>query len=164
MPKVSVIVPVYNVENYVEKCLKSLVKQTLQDIEIIIVNDGSTDNSENIIKEFIKLYGEKIKYVTKENGGLSDARNYGMKFASGEYIAFLDSDDYVDITLYEKMYNKAIEEQCDYVECDFIWKYDDKEVKDTGNIYKNKHEMLATARVVAWNKLIKRSLICLILL
>jgi len=159
MPKVSVIVPVYNVENYVEKCLKSLVNQTLQDIEIIVVNDGSTDDSEKIIKEFIKIHGEKIKYVTKENGGLSDARNYGMKFASGEYIAFLDSDDYVDITLYEKMYNKAIEEHCDYVECNFIWKYDNKEVKDIGNVYKNKHEMLATARVVAWNKLIKRSLL-----
>ena len=159
MPKVSIIVPVYNVENYIERCLESLVNQTLQDIEIIVVNDGSTDNSEKIINKYIEKYDGKIKLVSKQNGGLSDARNYGMKYATGEYIAFLDSDDYVDITIYEKMYKKAVEDDCDFVECDFIWKYDNKEVKDDGYIYKNKHEMLANARVVAWNKLIKRELI-----
>ncbi len=82
MPKVSIIVPVYNVENYIDKCLKSLVNQTLENIEIIIVNDGSTDNSEKIINSYIDRYPEKIKYVTKQNGGLSDARNYGMKYAT----------------------------------------------------------------------------------
>lgn len=82
MPKVSIIVPVYNVENYINKCLESLVNQTLQDIEIIVVNDGSTDNSEIIIKSYIDKYPEKIKYITKQNGGLSDARNYGMKYAT----------------------------------------------------------------------------------
>ena len=81
-PKVSIIVPVYNVENYIDKCLESLVNQTLQDIEIIVVNDGSTDNSEIIIKSYIDKYPEKIKYITKQNGGLSDARNYGMKYAT----------------------------------------------------------------------------------
>ena len=159
MPKVSVIVPVYNVEKYIEKCLNSLINQTLQDIEIIVVNDGSTDESKSIINRYLQDYNSKIKYYEKENGGLSDARNYGMKFATGEYIAFLDSDDYVETTIYEKMYNKAIQENCDFVECDFIWKYENKEVKDCGYIYKNKFEMLAYGRVVAWNKLIKRSLI-----
>lgn len=159
MPKVSVIVPVYNVENYIDRCLNSLVNQTLHDIEIIVVNDGSTDNSINIIKKYQNEYANKVKCVEKENGGLSDARNYGMKFATGDYIAFLDSDDYVDTTIYEKMYNKAVEENCDFVECDFIWKYGNNEVKDYGEIYKNKHEMLEKARVVAWNKLIKRDLI-----
>lgn len=77
----------------------------------------------------------------------------------GEYIAFLDSDDYVDLTIYEKMYKVAIEQLCDFVECNFIWKYDNKEIKDKGYIYKDKHEMLINARVVAWNKLIKRDLI-----
>ena len=91
MTKVSVIVPVYNVEDYIEKCLNSLVNQTLEDIEIIIVNDGSKDNSENIIKSFLSRYPQKIKYLKKENGGLSDARNYGIPYATGEYIAFLDS-------------------------------------------------------------------------
>ena len=77
----------------------------------------------------------------------------------GEYIAFLDSDDYVDLTIYEIMYKVAIEQLCDFVECNFIWKYDNKEIKDKGYIYKDKHEMLINARVVAWNKLIKRDLI-----
>lgn len=77
----------------------------------------------------------------------------------GEYIAFLDSDDYVDLTMYEKMYKVAINQHCDLVECDFIWKYENKEVKDKGYIYKDKHEMLINARVVAWNKLIKKDLI-----
>ena len=159
LPKVSVIVPVYNVEKYVGKCLDSLINQTLQDIEIIVVNDGSTDNSEKIINEYLTKYGDKIKYFTKLNGGLSDARNYGMQFASGEYIAFLDSDDYADETTYEKMYNKAIQDDCDFVECDFIWRYEDRDVLDNGEIYIDKHEMLTKARVVAWNKLIKRSLV-----
>ena len=128
MPKVSVIVPVYNVEQYIEKCLENLVNQTLDDIEIIVVNDGSTDNSETIINKYLQKYSNKIKYLTKTNGGLSDARNYGMKYATGEYIAFLDSDDYADVTTYEKMYNKAIEENCDYVECNFIWEYENKQV------------------------------------
>ena len=113
MPKVSVIVPVYNVEKYIEKCLESLVNQTLKDIEIIIVNDGSKDKSEKIINKFLSKY-KNIVYVEKQNGGLSDARNYGMKYAKGEYIAFLDSDDYVDTTIYEKMYNKAKEENADF--------------------------------------------------
>ena len=159
MPKVSIIVPVYNVEQYIEKCLESLVNQTLDDIEIIIVNDGSTDNSETIINKYLHNYSNRIKYLTKSNGGLSDARNFGMKYATGEYIAFLDSDDYVDITTYEKMYNKALEENLDYVECNFIWEYDNKQIKDSGRKYNNKHEMLERARVVAWNKLIKKELI-----
>jgi len=96
MPKLSVIVPVYNVEAYVEKCLRTLVEQTLEDIEIIVVNDGSTDNSKEIVQKLAKQFPEKIIYVEKENGGLSDARNYGMPYAKGEYIAFLDADDYVE--------------------------------------------------------------------
>lgn len=158
MSKVSVIVPVYNVEKYIKKCLESLVNQTLRDIEIIVVNDGSQDKSKEIIAEYVRKY-PNIVYVEKENGGLSDARNYGMKYAKGEYIAFVDSDDYVDTTMYEKMYNKAVEEKADYVECDFYWEYPDKLKKDVGIRYSNKKDMLVYARVVAWNKLIKREII-----
>ena len=162
MPKVSIIVPVYNVENYITYCLESLVNQTLDDIEIIIVNDGSTDNSEKIIKNYEKKY-TNIIYLKKENGGLSDARNFGMKYAKGEYIAFLDSDDFVDKTIYEKMYEKAQKEQADYVECDFYWAYPKKVgfklKEDIGVRYTNKKEMFTYARVVAWNKLIKREII-----
>ena len=159
MAKVSVIVPIYNVEKYLPKCLDSLVNQTLDDIEIILVNDGSLDNSGKIAKEYSEKYQDKIIYLEKENGGLSDARNYGIPYATGEYIAFLDSDDYIDIDAYKQMYEKAKKEDADFLECDFIWEYPNKKVIDKRIDYKNKQEMLAVVRVVAWNKLIKRDLI-----
>lgn len=158
MPKVSVIVPFYNVEKYIEKCLDSLVNQTLEEIEIILVNDGSQDNSEEKAKEFEKRYPNKIKYYKKANGGLGDARNFGIKYASGEYIAFLDSDDFVEPTMYEEMYKKAKQENADMVECDFWWEYPNKKKEDIGNTYSNQKEMLYKSRVVAWNKLIKREI------
>ena len=159
MPKVSVIVPIYNVEKYLEKCINSLLSQTLEDIQIILVNDGSKDNSGNIAKEYEKNNKNRIIYVEKENGGLSDARNYGLKYATGDFIAFLDSDDYIEKNAYEEMYNKVIEENADYVECDFIWEFPNKIRVDKQYPYKNKKEMLSFVRVVAWNKLIKRQLI-----
>lgn len=158
MPKVSVIVPFYNVEKYIEKCLDSLVNQTLEEIEIILVNDGSQDNSEEKAKEFEKRYPNKIKYYKKANGGLGDARNFGIKYATGEYIAFLDSDDFVELTMYEEMYKKAKQENADMVECDFWWEYPNKKKEDIGNTYSNQKEMLYKSRVVAWNKLIKREI------
>ena len=158
MIKVSIIVPFYNVEKYIEKCLISLVNQTLKEIEIILVNDGSKDKSEKIAKEFEQKYPTKIKYYEKPNGGLGDARNYGIQYAIGEYIAFLDSDDYVEPTMYEEMYKKAKQEESDMVECDFWWEYPDKKKKDIGEEYSNQKEMILRARVVAWNKLIKREL------
>ena len=158
MPKVSVIVPFYNVEKYIEKCLDSLVNQTLEEIEIILVNDGSQDNSEEKAKEFEKRYPNKIKYYKKANGGLGDARNFGIKYASGEYIAFLDSDDFIEPTMYEEMYKKAKQENADMVECDFWWEYPNKKKEDIGNTYSNQKEMLYKSRVVAWNKLIKREI------
>lgn len=158
MPKVSVIVPVYNVEEYLERCLDSLVNQTLKDIEIIIVNDGSTDGSKEIIQEYINKY-KNIVYLEKKNGGLSSARNYGIPYAKGEYIGFVDSDDYVELTMYEKMYNKAVEEKSDMVECDFIWEYPNKKREDIGKIYSGKKEAIVEARVVAWNKIIKKDII-----
>ncbi len=159
MPKVSVIVPIYNVEKYLEKCINSLLSQTLEDIQIILVNDGSKDNSGNIAKEYEKNNKDRVIYVEKENGGLSDARNYGLKYATGDFIAFLDSDDYIEKNAYEEMYNKAIEENADYVECDFIWEFPNKIRVDKQYPYKNKKDMLSFVRVVAWNKLIKRQLI-----
>lgn len=159
MQKVSVIVPIYNVEQYLNRCIDSLVNQTLQDIQIILVNDGSTDGSGKIAKKYANAYPEKILYLEKENGGLSDARNCGMLYAEGEYVAFLDSDDYIEKNAYEEMYNKAKEDDSDYVECDFIWEYPNEKKEDTQYKYNNKHEMLAFVRVVAWNKLIKRNII-----
>jgi len=115
--KVSVIVPVYNVENYLVKCLDSLVKQSLQNIEILVVNDGSTDSSALIIEEYAAKFPKKIKAFTKENGGLSDARNFVLDRASGEYIGFVDSDDYVTETMFEEMLQLAEKYQAKMVIC-----------------------------------------------
>ncbi len=115
MPKVSSIVPVYNTENYIEKCLQSLAKQTMQDFEIIIVNDGSTDNSEAKINKFIQEHQKlNITYLKKENGGLASARNYGVQYAKGEYLSFIDSDDYIEENLYKDL-EKYMEEEIDVI-------------------------------------------------
>lgn len=159
MPKVTIIVPIYNVEKYLKKCIESLVNQTLQEIEIILVNDGSTDSSAEIAKEYQKRFEKKIIYLEKENGGLSDARNFAISFAKGEYIAFLDSDDYVEKDTYENMYKIAKKENSDMVECDFYWEYPNKVKIDTGEIYYSKKEMLEKVRVIAWNKLIRREIV-----
>ncbi|MCT2408189.1 glycosyltransferase [Chryseobacterium antibioticum] len=114
---VSIIVPVYNVENYLAKCLDSLVNQSLQDVEIVVVNDGSKDNSGLIIEEYARKFPGKIKAFTKENGGLSDARNFGLDRASGEYIGFVDSDDYVINTMFEEMLQLAEKHDAKMVIC-----------------------------------------------
>ncbi len=164
MPKVSIIVPVYNVEKYIDRCISSLLKQTLEDLELIIVNDGSTDSSKKIIEKYLKKYPSKIKYFEKENGGLSSARNFGLKYATGEYVGFLDSDDYVEKDMYKVMYDKAKNENSDLIECDFLWEYyiDEKIInvkKDKRKKYKNKKELIKKPRVIVWNKLIKKNII-----
>lgn len=110
--KVSVIVPIYNVQEYLKECLDSLAKQTLKEIEIIMVNDGSTDNSPIIASEYEKKYNN-FHLINKPNGGLGQARNFGIPHAKGEYIAFVDSDDYMPDNAYEKLYNLAVENDCD---------------------------------------------------
>lgn len=95
----SLIVPVYNVEKYLSKCLDSILNQTFDDFEVIIVNDGSPDNSQDIINYYVGMYPNKIKAYVKENGGLSDARNFGIERASGDYMLFIDSDDYISAEL-----------------------------------------------------------------
>lgn len=117
MKKVSIIVPVYNVEKYIRKCLDSLVNQTLNDIEVIVVNDGSPDNSQSIIDEYVKKYPKIVKSYIKENGGQGSARNYGLERATGEYIGYVDSDDYVSLDMYETLYNKAKNDDADIVVC-----------------------------------------------
>lgn len=105
MPKVSIIVPVWNVEKTIEKTIQSILKQKMKEIEIILVNDGSTDNSEKILKKYKEQYQNKIKVVNKTNGGLSSARNEGVKIANGEYIAFLDGGDYINENLLAELEN-----------------------------------------------------------
>ena len=106
MPKISVIVPVYKVEKFLPKCLESLINQTLKDIEIICINDGSPDNSLKILEEYAKK-DSRIKIINQKNAGPSVARNNGMSAASGEYIGFVDSDDWIDLDFYEKLYAAA---------------------------------------------------------
>ena len=116
MPKVSVIIPVYNVEQYVEKSIQSVLNQSMKDIEIILVNDGSTDKS----GEICDRYGQKeerIIVIHKENGGLSSARNVGVKAASGDYIGFIDSDDYIESVMYETLYQMAERDSADVAVC-----------------------------------------------
>lgn len=164
MAKVSVIVPVYNVEEYIEKCLTSLVKQTITDIEIIVVNDGSPDNSQKIIDKFAKKYPKKIKAYVKKNGGLSDARNYGLKKATGEYIGFVDSDDFVNEDMFEKLYTKAKTEDFDVVVCDINCVYTNKTdiisslIKDDIITEKDARKQMTNIYPAAWNKIYKRDL------
>lgn len=113
--KVSIIVPVYNVENYLERCLNSLIEQTYPEIEIILVDDGSRDRSGVMCDEY-KAKDNRIKVIHKENGGLSSARNTGMQNASGEFLLFVDSDDYLDCQAVEILMGKAIQYTADIVE------------------------------------------------
>lgn len=110
-PKVSIIVPVYNVEKYLDRCMQSLLGQTLKELEIILVDDGSPDNSpalcDNYESASDNLHWPIIKVIHKINEGLGFARNSGLEIATGEYIAFLDSDDFVDVNMYEQLYLKA---------------------------------------------------------
>lgn len=161
--KLSVIVPVYNVEKYLNKCLDSLVDQELVDMEVIVVNDGSPDESQKIIEDYESRF-PFVKGFVKENGGLSDARNYGIERATGEYIAFVDSDDYVEKAMFQTMLKKAEEGNFDIVVCDF------EEIYSSGGRrgYSRIREDLLTKTAVkehmndiypsAWNKIYKREL------
>lgn len=126
--KVSIIVPVYNVELYLEKCLLSLVNQTLKGIEILVINDGSKDNSQQIIEYFQQKYPDQVFGFIKENGGLSDARNFGIDKAKGRYLGFVDSDDYVSETMFEEMYNLAEKHQAEIAICNL------QKVDENGNV------------------------------
>lgn len=135
--KVSVIVPVYNVERYIEKCINSIINQTYKNLEIIIVNDGSTDKSEETI---LKKMDEdsRIKYIKKQNGGLSSARNVGIKEAVGKYICFVDSDDWIDKKYVETLIYTAEQNNSEMVICNIRHIFDDGTIKEkTAHIEKN---------------------------
>ncbi len=117
--KISVIIPAYNVESYIRRCLDSLVNQTYDNLELIVVNDGSTDRTGEIIHEYEERFPEKVRVFDRENGGQADARNFGLTKAAGEYIGFVDSDDFVSATMYEKLYREAERTGCDLVTCGF---------------------------------------------
>lgn len=162
--KVSVIVPVYNVEKYIEECIKSILSQSLKEIEIIIVNDGTKDKSMEVIKNLLE--DERIIVINKQNGGLSSARNEGLKIAKGEYIAFVDSDDYIDTKMLEELYKVTENKKYDIVFSNFI-PFSEKglnkeeEYKDRLQGLKNNagfgREVYVPELTVVWNKIYKRN-------
>lgn len=165
MIKVSIIVPVYNVEKYLEKCLDSLINQTLKDIEIICVNDGSTDTSQEILEKYSKK-DNRITIINQDNAGVSVARNSGIDIAKGEYIGFVDSDDWVDLNFYEKLYNSAIENDADIAVSSIIrWrKYNKKyRVKYENKVYTTLQEKISACFIpkicYVWNKLYKSHIV-----
>ena len=122
MPRFSIVIPVYNTEEYLDKCLSSVFGQSFSDFEVIVVNDGSTDSSEKIVSDYMKKYSN-LKFFCKENGGLSSARNYGVSLCSGDYILFLDSDDYFETGLLEVLDREVSD--CDIVRFGVQDIYDD---------------------------------------
>lgn len=171
-PLVSVVVPIYNVENYLEQCLDSIAVQTFNSYEVILVDDGSTDSSGEIAKKYEQTYFS-FRLIKKENGGLSSARNAGIEKARGKYICFVDADDYIKSDYIEKLYSKAQEFNADMVIADYheVDENGTKLIKNLGNPVCNegiadRNDLLmaltsvgeghyATAVIVAWNKLVR---------
>ena len=160
--KLSIIVPVYGVEKYIDKCLNSLVKQSLKEIEVIVVNDGTKDKSQKIIDTYVKKYPDKIKSYIKENGGQGSARNYGLKKTTGEYIGYVDSDDFVEKDMYKKLYNKAKENNYDIVVCgnyNVSEDYQNKNIDAFINNYNTDLENIFFGKMAVWNKIYKRDIL-----
>ncbi|MBO5417834.1 MAG: glycosyltransferase [Clostridia bacterium] len=167
MDLVSIIVPVYNVEQWLPRCVDSLIAQTYKNLEIILVDDGSTNNSGKICDEYAEK-DDRIVVIHKENGGLSSARNAGFEVAKGNYISFVDSDDWVMPQFIEKLYNAIIENDCDLAECGFAAvssevipetnRNDSFSVVDDCQAMKT-HLEDGHFRQVVWNKLYKREII-----
>lgn len=160
MVKVSVIVPIYNSEKYLKKCIDSLVSQTLDDMEFILINDGSTDGSDEIIKSY---NDSRIKYFKRTNHGIGATRNFGIDKANGEFIGFLDSDDYVEPYMYLKMYNECVNKNLDIVICDhYIENGDNKDILkfiDFGVTSLNDSpNLLLDINLAPWNKIYSKKI------
>lgn len=165
---ISVIVPIYNVENYLDRCIESIVNQTYKDLEIILVDDGSPDNCPQICDSWAEK-DNRIKVVHKENGGLSDARNAGMLHVTGEIVSFIDSDDWIESNMFEKMLTQMEQDNSDIVSCGVKW------VEENGKLLRNdtveQNEILDTHSAMSelindgklkqhvWNKIYKTELI-----
>lgn len=168
MNTISVIIPVYNVEAYLRQCLDSILNQTYRDLEIILVNDGSTDSSPQICEEYGARYS-RITLIHKTNGGLSDARNAGLKVATGAYISFVDSDDLIALDFYDKMLSLLISYKADIVECNPLKFKEDFELppetfnSGTVEIYDTEQALRLLIsdyiQPVVWNKLYNREVL-----
>lgn len=164
---ISIIVPIYNVEKYINKCIESILNQTIKNIEIILVDDGSTDKCGVVCDKYAEL-DKRIKVIHKKNGGLSSARNSGLDIAKGDYIGFVDSDDWIDCNMYKELLHLAYKNNADVVQCEFIKTYTEiniinavKEkvicftnIEGLNNLYNERY----VPTVVVWNKLYKSEL------
>ena len=166
---ISIIVPVYNVETYLDRCMESILKQTYKQLEIILVDDGSTDSSGKKCDDYAKM-DSRIKVIHKQNGGLSDARNAGLKLATGAYIGYVDSDDWIEPDMYERLYNACVENCAELAVCRYFCEYQDRtEAGGTDRIvpltrdellkiYISGHDEYVIYNSV-WSKLFKRELV-----
>lgn len=165
MAEISIIVPVYQVEKYIKQCVDSILAQTFTDFELILVDDGSKDNSGKICDEYAEK-DKRVRVIHKENGGLSDARNKGLDNASGKYYMFVDSDDYIAPNMAECLYKNILEEDADIAACNYRYVFEDgkkdfstenkAEILDGNEIFYNrKNERNYGLWTVAWNKLYK---------
>lgn len=166
MPKVSIIVPVYGVEKYIERCARSLFEQTLDDIEYLFIDDCTPDKSVEILKRVLEEYPHRKSQVVihrmEQNSGQAKVREWGMRNARGEYVIHCDSDDWVDVHMYEKMYNKAIEEDADVVVCDYVVTNDTSIIKTINACHAKSAKQLIENCLFQrdpwslWNKLFNR--------
>lgn len=161
MPDISIIVPIYNAENYLDKCIESLLNQTKKEIEIILINDGSTDNSEKIIKSY---KDKRIKYFKNENQGIGKTRNFGIEKAKGKYLMFVDSDDYIDKNMAKLMFDKAFSNSLDMVVCDYYKVINNENIEEKlpsfkPTTLKNSPNLLYDINLSPWNKIYKTSLV-----
>lgn len=164
MKKISVIVPVYNIDSYLQRMLDSLIRQSYTNLEIILIDDGSLDNSGKICDEYAAM-DSRIRVVHKDNEGVSVARNLGLELSSGDYIGFVDSDDVIDENMYKKLYDNMVINDCDISVCDYIT-FSDKvnfEYRDNIKIYSREQALRDIINDGAitnflWNKLFKKSL------
>ncbi len=159
---ISIIVPIYNSEKYLKRCIDSLVNQTKKELEIILINDGSNDNSEKIIKEYTD---KRIKYIKNKNQGIGKTRNIGIEKSSGKYIMFIDSDDYIEKNTCEELFKKAEKDNLDMVICDFYRedesgnKKEERLIDFKNTTIKETPKLLYKVNLSPWNKLYKTSLI-----
>lgn len=167
MPKVSIIIPVYGVEKYIERCARSLFEQTLDDIEYLFIDDCTPDKSVEILKHVLEEYPQRKNQVVihrmEQNSGQAKVREWGMRNATGEYIIHCDSDDWVDIHMYEKMYKKSVSADYDIVVCDYYESDGTSQIINKEYIPDKVEEtmssiLLKKTHSVLWNKLVKKSI------
>lgn len=164
---VSIIIPVYNVEKYLRECINSIINQTLKDIEIICIDDGSSDNSFDILEEYAKI-DNRIKIIKQANQGVSTARNNGIRLSNADYICFIDADDYISNDYLEQMYNKIVETNADIIINDNIIKFSNDNKNKIGNeisqkrengIYDINSKFIQSMYPSVWGKLYKKKMI-----